>query len=130
MRHRGLTNGPQWQVLELACADDVLAADSSKIRYPDFIGVGLIGAHGEGVDADFEVRMLGASSGMSEDPITGSLKAAIAQWMAHLGVWTGDKTIAQGTAIGRLGRVHVRIRGNGIWIGGEAKILIEGTLTL
>jgi len=57
---------------------DVLAADSSQIRYPEFSGVGLTGAHPQGSDSAFEVRMLGPSSGMSEDPITGSLNAAIA----------------------------------------------------
>src|SRR3979490_1787617 len=80
LRTAQLSNGPVWQVIELASAADVLAADSTKIRYPQFLGVGLIGAHAAGSECDYEVRMLGASSGMSEDPITGSLNAAIARW--------------------------------------------------
>lgn len=123
-----LTNGPVWQVLRLASAADVLAIDSAKIRYPAFRGVGLIGAHEDGAECDFEVRMLGASSGMSEDPITGSLNAAIGRWMLETGAWSGEKTIAQGTSINRHGRVYVRCHNDDVWIGGESHILIDGTL--
>lgn len=130
VRAAELDNGPVWQVLELASADDVLAADSSRIRYPEFVGVGLIGAHGAGSPCQYEVRMLGASSGMSEDPITGSLNAAIARWMYGAGVWSNAVTIAQGNRIGRHGRVHVRNETGSVWIGGETHILIEGTLRL
>lgn len=130
VRTAELANGPVWQVLELASAADVLAADSTKIRYPEFVGVGLIGAHPAEAECDYEVRMLGASSGMGEDPITGSLNAAIARWMYGTGVWAGDKTIAQGTSIGRVGRVHARQDGDDVWIGGRTTILIEGTVRL
>ena len=125
-----LSNGPVWQVFELASADDVLTADSSKIRYPAFVGVGLIGAHRPGGACHYEVRMLGASSGMSEDPITGSLNAAIARWMYGADVWRDAVTIAQGTCIGRQGRVYVHNDTGTVWIGGETRILIEGTLQL
>jgi PhzF family phenazine biosynthesis protein len=132
VRTAQLSNGPVWQVLELASAADVLAADSSKIRYPEFSGVGLIGAHPEGSDCAFEVRMLGPSSGMSEDPITGSLNAAIACWMYGADHWQGSVTIAQGTRIGRHGRLFIRHDSatNAVWVGGQTCILIEGTLTL
>ncbi len=43
----------------------------------------------------------------------------------------GPRTIAQGTAIGRTGRVSVRPDGAGsAWIGGAVHVLIEGTLAL
>jgi len=127
-----LANGPVWQVLELASAADVLAADSSLIRYPAFRGIGLIGAHPPGSECSYETRMLGASSGMSEDPITGSLNAAIAQWMYGAGHWQGPVLVAQGTRIGRLGRLHIRRdeASGTVWIGGRTLVLIEGTLTL
>ena len=130
VRTARLTNGPEWQVLELASARDVLMADSAKIRYPAFRGIGLIGAHEPGEECDYEVRMMGASSGMSEDPITGSLNAAIGCWMRDLGVWSGAKKIAQGTCIGRYGRVSVRCEEQGVWIGGQSHVLIEGTVLL
>jgi PhzF family phenazine biosynthesis protein len=76
--------------------------------------------------------MLAPSSGMSEDPITGSLNAAIAHWMQAEGRLRGSITIAQGTAIGRRGRVSIRPgkdKGS-ILVGGQTHILIQGTVTL
>jgi len=132
LRTAQLANGPVWQVLELASAADVLAADSSKIRYPEFVGIGLIGAHPPGSECQYEVRMLAPSSGMSEDPITGSLNAAIAQWMYGSGRWHESVTVAQGTCLDRQGRVFIRRDDSTgtVWIGGQTCILIEGTLTL
>ena len=132
LRTAQLANGPVWQVLELATAADVLAADSSKIRYPEFLGVGLIGAYPPGSECEFEARNLAPSSGMSEDPITGSLNAAIAQWMYGAGYWHDPVTVAQGTCIGRQGRLFIRRDDNTgtVWVGGQTCILIEGTLTL
>jgi PhzF family phenazine biosynthesis protein len=132
LRTAQLSNGPVWQVLELASAADVLAADSGKIRYPEFLGVGLIGAHPPGSECRFEARNLAPSSGMSEDPITGSLNAAIAQWMYGAGHWHGPVTVAQGTFIGRHGRLFIRRDDHTgtVWVGGQTCILIEGTLTL
>jgi PhzF family phenazine biosynthesis protein len=132
LRTAELSNGPGFQVLELASAADVIAADSSKIHYPKFVGVGLIGAHPPGSECQFEVRNLTPSSGMSEDPITGSLNAAIAQWMYGTGHWHAPVTVAQGTCIGRQGRVFIRRDDNSgiVWVGGQSCILIEGTLTL
>jgi PhzF family phenazine biosynthesis protein len=126
-----LANGPVWQVLELASAADVLAADSAKVRYPEFLGVGLIGAHPPGSECQFEVRNIAPSSGMSEDPITGSLNAAIARWMYESGRWRDPVIVAQGTCIGREGRLFIRRDDAGtVWIGGQTSILIEGMLTL
>lgn len=132
LRTAQLSNGPVWQVLELAGAADVMAADSAKIRYPEFLGVGLIGAHDAGSECEYEVRMLGASSGMSEDPITGSLNAAIARWQYDAGHWHGPVTVAQGTCLGRHGRVYIRHDGttDTVWIGGQTCFLIDGTVTL
>lgn len=125
-----LDNGPVWQVLELHSAAAVLALDSSRVRWPAFKPIGLIGAHPPGADCDFEVRMLAPSSGMSEDPITGSLNAALACWMQAEGRLDRPLTVAQGTAIGRSGRVYVRPESPTIWIGGQTHVLIEGSVTL
>ncbi len=126
-----LSNGPVWHALELASAADVLAVDSSKVRYPAFIGIGLIGAHPAGSPIAYEARMLAPSSGMSEDPITGSFNAAAAKWMYGAGHWQAPLVVAQGTRIGREGRVHIRRDEAGtVWIGGQTCIMIEGTLTL
>lgn len=144
-----LDNGPVWQAFKLKSAADVLAVDSSKIRWPEFLGIGLIGPHdvaGEiegkvdiGLIAphatngefDYEVRMLAPTSGMSEDPITGSLNAALAKWMLATGDLPDAMTVSQGVCIGRNGKVNVsRLGEETILIGGNTLILIEGTVEL
>lgn len=126
-----LCNGPIWQFFELKSAADVLAADSSKVRWPDFKAIGLFAPQIIGSECDYEVRMLAPSSGMSEDPITGSLNAAIAKWMQSSGRLQKSYLVAQGTSIGRLGRVSVRPGyGDAAWIGGQVHIVIEGQITL
>jgi len=74
-----LDNGPVWQAFQLDSADSVLALDSARVRWPEFKAIGLIGAHADGGECQYEVRLLAPSSGMSEDPITGSLNSAFDQ---------------------------------------------------
>lgn len=132
IRHTAeLCNGPTWQFFELTTVEQVLALDASKVRWPEFLGIGFIAAHPPGSKCDYEVRMLAPSSGMSEDPITGSLNAAIAKWMQSQGRLESAYLAAQGTSIGRVGRVTVRSDASGTaWIGGQVHILIEGHLNL
>jgi PhzF family phenazine biosynthesis protein len=133
VRTATLENGPTWQVFELVDAAAVLAVNASKVRWPEFKAIGLIGAHRPGAPSDYEVRMLAPSSGMSEDPITGSLNAAIAHWMHAEGRLSRNLTISQGTCIGRSGLIHIRrdsLDPARILIGGKTQILIEGYLEL
>ena len=126
-----LDNGPIWKVFELKSASDVLAVDSAKVRWPEFRAIGLIGRCGEGHDADYEVRMLAPSSGMGEDPITGSLNAAFAVWLHVKGRLASGISISQGTRIGRDGRVSIRPDPAGpIWVGGAVRMIVEGTVEL
>lgn len=133
VRSARLDNGPVWQAFELSSAQAVLDADSSLIRWPEVRAVGLIGPHLPGSECDFEVRMLAPSSGMSEDPITGSLNSALAHWRLSLGLLESSIVVAQGTRIDRAGRVYIdpdaavpgRVR-----IGGYSHILVEGTVQL
>jgi PhzF family phenazine biosynthesis protein len=127
-----LDNGPVWQVLQLDSAEAVLAVDSARVRWPEFKAIGLIGAHAAGAECEYEVRMLAPSSGMSEDPITGSLNAAIAHWLQAEGRLPGPVTVAQGMAIGRHGRVSIRPGKDvgDIQVGGQTHVLIQGTVTL
>ena len=126
-----LVNGPSWQVLELADADAVLAVDASRVRWPTFQPIGLVAPHPRGAECALEVRMLAPSSGLAEDPITGSLNAALASWMQSEGRLTASLVVAQGTAIGCVGRVYVRPDGSDVvWIGGDVHLLVDGTLRL
>jgi len=126
-----LENGPLWQVMQLDSADAVLALDSSRVRWPEFKSIGMIGAYPPGSECDYEVRMLALSSGMSEDPITGSLNSALAHWLQAQGRLEQPVTVAQGTCIERHGRVAITpIDPATVRIGGQTHILIEGTLRL
>ena len=133
VRSTKLDNGPVWQVLELTRAQDVLAVDSSLVRWPTFKAIGLIGAYPDGAECQFEVRMLAPSSGMSEDPITGSLNSAIAHWLHREGRLQQRLVISQGTTINRVGRIYIQSdpqQEGRILIGGHTQILIEGVLAL
>lgn len=125
-----LDNGPVWQAFELASAADVLALDSSRVRWPEFKALGFFGAHPEMHECDHEVRMLAPSSGMSEDPITGSLNAALAHWLRAQGRLGSPLVIAQGGCIERAGRVFVRPRGDDVYIAGHTVILVRGEIEL
>lgn len=126
-----LDNGPQWFVLELSNAEAVLAIDSSRAGALGAGMYGFIGPHSAGTECDFEVRMLAPASGIVEDPITGSLNSALACWMAEEGRLERNVVIAQGTCIGRQGRVFVRSDAAGkILIGGDVQVLIDGMLAI
>ena len=79
----------------------------------------------------FEVRaFFPGNNGMAEDPVTGSLNAAIAQWLIGAGLAPSSYIAAQGTALGRAGRVHVEQDGADIWIGGASVTCIDGKVAL
>ena len=118
-----------WQALQLESAETVLKLDSARVHWPVFKGIGLIGAHPVGSECDYEVRMLAPSSGMREDPITGSLNAALAHWLQVEGRLNSAVTVAQGTCIGRLGRVSIiPVDQHEAKIGGQSHILVDGTV--
>lgn len=131
LHHAELDNGPVWQVFQLDSAQTVLGLDSSRVRWPHFKGLGFIGAQDAGGECDFEVRMLAPSSGMSEDPITGSLNSALAHWMQAQGRLEKSILVAQGSNINRHGRVAISpVDSSNVKIGGQTHILIEGNLLL
>lgn len=123
-----LVNGPVWEFIELRDAEAVLRADAAGASFPEERAIGLLGAYPPGGEADFEVRMIDIWHGVKEDPITGSLNAAIARWLKAEGRLDGPYVAAQGRAIGRHGRVHVRPRGEDVLVGGDVSVLIEGVL--
>jgi PhzF family phenazine biosynthesis protein len=122
-----IDNGPGWVGVLLEDADAVLNLD------PDWavldLDIGVVGPRSDG-DTACEVRALcPMSSGITEDPVTGSLNAGIGQWLAGT-VLPASYVAAQGTVIGRAGRVHVERDGDDVWIGGEATTVIHGEVSL
>ena len=100
---------------------------------PDFAAMGdlEIGvvAPSPGGAADFEVRGFANDVG-GEDPVTGSLNAGLARWLITAGLASARYVAAQGTALGREGRVFVDHDGQDFWIGGESVEVICGSLAL
>ena len=73
----------------------------------DPLKLGVVGPHDAGHDAAFEVRAFIGGGGY-EDPVTGSLNASLAQWLIGAGLAKSSYVAAQGTALQRAGRVHLR----------------------
>lgn len=122
-------NGPGWVGLRMASAEQVLALTPSYAALP--VDVGVVGPHPEGAECAVEVRaFVPHAAGITEDPVTGSLNASLAQWLAG-DVLPASYVAAQGTVLGRRGRVHVETAEDGtIWVGGDTLSTVHGRVTL
>lgn len=137
--HAWCDNGPNWRGVMLRSAEQVLALkpDSTLLAGLDIgvVGprgkVGVVGPQGDG-DTQFEVRaFFPGNNGLAEDPVTGSLNAALAQWLIGAGLAPERYVAAQGTALAREGRVHIERDPSGtIWVGGASVSCIDGTVVL
>ncbi len=164
-----LDNGPVWLGLLLDSADTVLQLQPDHAALKKHgLKVGVVGAHpaqaapvliaranrearafsgspppAEAAAADFEVRAFAAPIGIEEDPVTGSLNASLAQWLIAEGHAPERYVAAQGTCLGRAGRVYLTREtdaqgstqatstGSGqVWVGGQSVTCIDGTVTL
>jgi PhzF family phenazine biosynthesis protein len=128
--HEHCDNGPGWTAVMLRSAQAVLALQPN-LGSEFEMKVGVVGPHAAGGDSQFEVRaFFPGPSGLMEDPVTGSLNAALAQWLIASGRAPPRYVAAQGTAMGRAGRVFVEHDGQDVWIGGHVAPCIEGTIAL
>jgi PhzF family phenazine biosynthesis protein len=123
-----LGRAPAWVTVMLASRDAVLAIE------PDYdamgaLKIGVIAPSGGG-ETQFEVRGFAPGEGMREDPVTGSLNAGLARWLIGSGVAPARYVAAQGTRLGRAGRIYVEQSGDDFWIGGHSVTCITGELTL
>ncbi len=145
--HAWCDNGPNWRGVMLRSADQVLSLkpDAAILAGLDIgvVGprgkVGVVGAQNAGDDTHFEEDLrthfevrafFPGNNGMTEDPVTGSLNAGIAQWLIGAGLAPSSYVAAQGTALARAGRVHVDQEGADIWIGGASVTCIDGKVNL
>ena len=147
--HAWCDNGPNWRGVMLTSAEQVLAlrpdgavlagldigvvGPNSKASGQKPLGgkIGVVGAREEH-DTQFEVRaFFPGNNGLCEDPVTGSLNAALAQWLIGAGLAPDRYVAAQGTALAREGRVFIQRDANGtIWVGGQSVTCIHGHVTL
>lgn len=123
-------NGPGWLGLLLRSTDAVLAAEPDPGRCAG-LKVGLVAAYPPGSRDDgvaAEVRAFYADGrDFAEDPVTGSLNAALAQWLVPAGRLPTSYVAAQGSVIGRVGRVHVDVVDGTVWVGGDTRTVVTGT---
>lgn len=129
-------NGPGWLGIRLASAEQVLALDPAR-SWPRHVDIGVVGPHrggGEPEDPAFEVRAFFSdhTGAVVEDPVTGSLNASLGQWLLGTGVARAPYLAAQGTRLGRAGRIQVSLDPDDaqVWIGGATVTQVTGRLHL
>jgi PhzF family phenazine biosynthesis protein len=137
--HAWCDNGPNWRGVMLRSAEQVLALkpDAAILAGLDIgvVGprgkVGVVGPQDAG-DTQFEVRaFFPGNNGLAEDPVTGSLNAALAQWLIGAGLAPERYVAAQGTVLAREGRVFIERDASGtIWVGGQSVTCVDGQVSL
>jgi PhzF family phenazine biosynthesis protein len=128
VQHQWVDNGPGWCAVMLRSAGQVLSLKPDWASL-DPLKLGVVGPHDPGHDAAFEVRAFVGGGGY-EDPVTGSLNASLAQWLMGAGLAKSSYVAAQGTALKRAGRVHLRKDGDAIWVGGEVVDVVRGEIRI
>lgn len=123
-----VVNGPQWKLLRLRSAADVLAA-SPAAKAPAGTDIGLAGPAEPDSGVDWELRAFFANQhgAIVEDPVTGSFNAGVALHLFGNGLAQGCYVAAQGRKTGADGRVQVEQDSTGrAWIGGKCAMIAHG----
>jgi PhzF family phenazine biosynthesis protein len=119
--HQHCNNGPGWVAVMLASGAQVRALQPRFGPEDQQLELGVVGP-GDAAGVDFEVRaFFPGASGIAEDPVTGSLNAALAQWLIGEGRAPRRYVAAQGS-----GRVNIDTDGDDLWVGGVVVGCIEG----
>lgn len=127
-----LDNGPGWVGILLDSADTALQLRPDASRHPGRWDIGVVAPQPDGSETAFELRAFftDGTAPLREDPVTGSLNASAAEWLLATRRATAPYVAAQGTAMGRRGRVHITADGDGIWVGGRTDVVLSGTAEL
>jgi PhzF family phenazine biosynthesis protein len=153
---QNLNNGPHWLGLLVESVDTVLALEPDHAALKKLgikVGVaarrqapdgGLIRRANREARAftssntriandptDLEVRAFAAPVGVTEDPVTGSLNASLAQWLMADGQMPATYSARQGTMLGRAGQVFLSQDAQAqVWVGGDVVACVQGFVTL
>jgi PhzF family phenazine biosynthesis protein len=127
--HQWIDNGPGWCAVLLDSPERALSVRPDPALFGD-LKLGVAALHPPGGPAALEVRAFFSAGVLTEDPVTGSLNAGLAQWLIGAGRLPTRYVAAQGAALQRAGRITVTAETDGVWIGGRAVIVLEGTAAL
>lgn len=128
--------GAVWLTLQLDSAQEVLdlAPDMARLAPATerCTGVTVFGLYAPGGPASVEVRSFAPGDGVPEDPVCGSGNGCVAAMIRRDAVLAESSYIAaQGRVLGRDGRIDVEFAPDGgIWLGGTATVLVEGSIAL
>lgn len=125
-------NGPGWVMLLIA-SDERVRALKPKASHSNRVDVGVVAACPAGGEAAFELRAFFTDQhgAIREDPVTGSLNAAVATWLFATGRAQGRYVASQGACLGRHGRVYLSLDDhNQVWVGGNTVTVVDGAWAL
>ena len=152
-----LDNGPHWMCLLLDSPDTVLSLEPDLARikalghkvgvaaiYQESDATPLIGracreaeAFSTGLRADnampaqAQLEMRAFSTTGMEDPVTGSLNGAAAQWLLEQGHLQAPYMANQGACVGRDGWIAItQDAEQQIWVGGQTVTCVQGSVLL
>ncbi len=127
LAHQWVDNGPGWAVVRLATAREVLDLEPDFSRIPTAM-LGAVGAYPAGSEYDYELRAFAPGVGVFEDPVCGSMNAAVGQWFTRTGHVTTGYRVSQGSRLDRAGDITITVDPDGaVWVGGATTTLFTGT---
>ena len=123
-------NGPGWMAVLLGSVEEVLALRPAPID----LDIGVVALYPEGGPAALEVRAFFPKDGVTtEDPVTGSLNASLAEWLLRTARVRSPYVASQGTALGRAGCVRISQdegQEGTIWVAGGTVTCVSGEVDL
>lgn len=84
-------------------------------------------------DATLHARAFVPGAGVPEDPVTGTASGAAGAYLYRMDAFDempAEMTFEQGHAVGRPGRVSVRVEDEGVRVGGRAVTALDGEVTI
>ncbi|MCT2559072.1 PhzF family phenazine biosynthesis protein [Tsuneonella sp. YG55] len=123
-----VANGPQWRLLRLESAEQVLAARPvPEAPAGTDIGLAAPGSPGSGIDWELRAFFADQHGRLREDPVTGSFNAGVAMHLYQSGLAEGPTVAAQGRMTGADGRIEWERHSDGaVWIGGRCETVSAG----
>ena len=93
------------------------------------LALGVVGLHDSGAESSYEVRAFFPERDQTiEDPVTGSLHAALATWMIDRGEVTAPFTATQGHCVGRDGIVSITAPRGTVVVRGAVHRVVVGSI--